>query len=217
MHRAESGANGPTGGGAGASHPWAEAQSKQWWGRLELDRTGTLGLARWGSSWAWARSAFVSGSMPKQRRSSGQRVRRGPRLLVRCRVKQRAERHPACSFARTERGRGVALVGKKQDGGDPRWSSRRDADPCAEEGTRRSTAAAACDTASTAAPAARRARGRDAVRESYRRRKREREGKAKARLIRCSGEKGGRRGGCSCADPKGGDEDERRPWQLGSL
>ena len=186
-------------------------------GRLDLDRTGTLGLARWGSSWAWARSAFVSGSMPKQRRSSGQRVRRGPRLLVRCRVKQRAERHPACSFARTERGRGVALAGKKQDGGDPRWSSRRDADPCAEEGTRRSTAAAACDTASTAAPAARRARGRDAVRESYRRRKREREGKAKARLIRCSGEKGGRRGGCSCADPKGGDEDERRPWQLGSL
>ena len=28
--------------------------------------------------------------------------------------------HPACSFARIERGKGVALAGKKQDGGDPR-------------------------------------------------------------------------------------------------
>ena len=181
MHRAESGANGPTGAGAGASHPWAEAQSKQWWGRLDLDRTGTLGLARWGSSWAWARSAFVSGSMPKQRRSSGQRVRRGPRLLVRCRVKQRAER-ASCLLVRSNRTR--QRCGPRREeavGGDPRWSSRRGADPGAEEGTGRSTAAAACDTASTATPAARRARGRDSVREIYRRRKgNEREGRMHA-------------------------------------
>ena len=133
------------------------------------------------ASWAWARSAFVSGSMPKQRRSSGQRVRRGPRLLVRCQVKQRAERHPACSFAvwpspgrsRTAGTRGGAA-------GVMRIHVQK-----RERGARLLLLLATW--------------------------------RPRLLLIRCSGEKGGRRGGCSCADPKGGDEDERRPWQLGSL
>ena len=143
MTRAES--DSPTegkGGAGGWPHPWASAR---WWRRLagsnghagpratgEQLGLGAVGVRLW-----------IDAEAEEVERSTGTARPSSPRSMP-----GEAEGGTAsCLFVR-----GVALAGKKQDGGDPRWSSRRDADPCAEEGTRRSTAAAACDTASTAAP-----------------------------------------------------------------